>query len=146
MHRFGKAERISSTSKFVTPSPDAYQRIIANYDKKGLNKDSCTFGMKTLKFCQLNNNPGPGAHYIENINQKGLGFTVGKGPRSSQCSKLYTDQYYDTPNIFSGPRIGFGSEKRIAEFKKSKLPGPGSYNLQSSVGDIPTYLLKANNI
>lgn len=59
-----------------------------------------------MKFYQPNNNPGPGAHYIENLPQRSSAFSIGKGPRSSQGGKFYTEQYYDTPNIYTAPKIG----------------------------------------
>lgn len=59
-----------------------------------------------MKFYQPNNNPGPGAHYIENMPSRSSAFTIGRGPRTSQGGKSYTDQYYDISNIYQGPKIG----------------------------------------
>jgi len=37
----------------------------------------------------------------------------------------------------------FGSEEKKTKIIKSKFPGPSSYSIRNTVGDIPDYLLKA---
>jgi len=145
---FGKAQRGELAQKTFTPGPDAYQRIETDWRKKrdaaAMGKETCTFGMKTMRFFQANNNPGPGT-YSGEAYPNGPYFSVGKGPRSGQENLVYTDKYYDAPNIFSAPKIGFGNEKKQTETKKSKYPGPGTYNIPNTVGEIPAYLLKAES-
>eukprot|EP01022_Parablepharisma_sp_SALTPOND_P004840 TRINITY_DN121097_c0_g1_i1.p1 TRINITY_DN121097_c0_g1~~TRINITY_DN121097_c0_g1_i1.p1 ORF type:complete len:544 (+),score=34.02 TRINITY_DN121097_c0_g1_i1:1336-2967(+) len=145
---FGKAQRGELAIKTITPGPDAYQRIETDWRKKQdestMGKESCTFGMKTMKFFQPNTNPGPG-NYAADMIPNGPYYSVGKGPRSGQEFPIYTDNYYDAPNILPGPTITFGGERKQTETKKSKYPGPGTYNIPSTIGEIPTYLLKAES-
>lgn len=37
------------------------------------------------------------------------------------------------------PKYGFGSSTRDGQMKKLNVPGPGSYKLKSSIGDVPDY-------
>ncbi len=146
--RFGKGLRGETTSKFETPGPDQYQRIETDWRKKRDNatigKESCTFGMKTMKFFQLNNNPGPGAHMVELVGPMGIAYSVGHGLRAGQEHPLYTDKYYDpAAGLIPAPAITFGTERKQTETKKSKFPGPGTYNVTiGRVGDVPAYLMK----
>jgi hypothetical protein len=54
---------------------------------------------------------------------------------------MYTDKYYLPKNLFTGLSIGFTNEVRETEGKKSKYPGPGTYDIPDTVGIIPEYLL-----
>ena len=40
----------------------------------------------------------------------------------------------------SAPKYGFGSSTR-GELKKINVPGPGTYKIRSSIGDVPDYAL-----
>ena len=40
----------------------------------------------------------------------------------------------------SAPKYRFGSSTR-EELKKMNVPGPGSYKIRSSIGDVPDYAL-----
>ena len=42
---------------------------------------------------------------------------------------------------FDGHKTSFGKEGKKTEIKKTYAPGPGSYNLPGTVGNIPKYLL-----
>ncbi len=112
--------------------------------------DRCTFGMKTMKFYELNKNPGPGAHNYELPVNTGPRCAIGRARRTTHNKTFYTDQYYDAPCILAATKItyasvlmlihSFGNEQRSSELKKSKYPGPGSYNIASTVG----YLAKTH--
>ena len=105
--RFGSAQRGQVNSKLITPGPDAYQIVKADWQKAenpAIGREPCTIGMKTMKFFQLNDNPGPGSHEFDYASVNGPYFSVGKGPRSSQERPLYTDKYYD-PKLDTGPLI-----------------------------------------
>ena len=39
----------------------------------------------------------------------------------------------------SAPNYGFGSSTRDKGFKKLNVPGPGSYMLKATVGNVPEY-------
>ena len=127
----------------MTPAPTAYQNNpVETRKKKEEVKERCTFGMKTLRFFNPNKNPGPGTHNPEFVATSGLFFSVGKGSRSNQVLPIYTDRFYDVQNIFPGGKIGFGSEKKQKEMKKSRFPGPGTYNISGLLGDLPAYASK----
>jgi hypothetical protein len=40
-----------------------------------------------------------------------------------------------------GPQVGFGTARKSNKLEKSYDPGPGSYLLPGTVGNIPKYLL-----
>jgi hypothetical protein len=40
----------------------------------------------------------------------------------------------------------FGTEKKKTKIRKTLDPGPGSYDLPSSVGHIPKYLMTSNAV
>jgi hypothetical protein len=46
----------------------------------------------------------------------------------------------------TGPAISFGTEKKKTKIKKTYAPGPGSYNLPGTVGNIPRYLYNAGAV
>jgi len=86
--------------------------------------------------------PGPGA-YNPSVNLvKENGPAIGMG--SSNRHDLYASKsnpgpgQYDTRGNIAGPKWGFGSEMR-GKNHKSAVPGPGSYNLPTTVGDVPKY-------
>ena len=43
-------------------------------------------------------------------------------------------------NKRDSPKYGFGSSNRDA-LKRLNVPGPGSYKLKSSIGDVPEYAM-----
>eukprot|EP00831_Metopus_contortus_P043733 TRINITY_DN3509_c0_g1_i4.p1 TRINITY_DN3509_c0_g1~~TRINITY_DN3509_c0_g1_i4.p1 ORF type:complete len:271 (-),score=23.67 TRINITY_DN3509_c0_g1_i4:13-825(-) len=143
---FGKGPRSEVAPKTITPAPNAYQsgykESLPSTDPDQFAKESCTFGMKTIKCFQSNNNPGPGAHYYDPPLSTGPQYSFGTGHRSHMENKTFTDQYYKPSTMFSGPHATFGQDPRSSDFGKSKYPGPGSYNLPNYVGEIPKYLLK----
>ena len=54
----------------------------------------------------------------------------------------YTDRIYDTVNLYEGPKIKFSTCERNITLKKTKLPGPGSYETVQYIGKLPKYALK----
>ena len=73
-------------------------------ETSAIGREPCTFGMKTMKFFQPNDNPGPGTHEHDYATVGGPFYSVGKGPRSNQEKTVYTDKYYD-PLLPSGPMV-----------------------------------------
>eukprot|EP00826_Nyctotherus_ovalis_P030302 TRINITY_DN2413_c0_g1_i5.p1 TRINITY_DN2413_c0_g1~~TRINITY_DN2413_c0_g1_i5.p1 ORF type:complete len:362 (-),score=83.48 TRINITY_DN2413_c0_g1_i5:147-1232(-) len=146
---FGKALRSELAAKTVGPGPDAYQRIDTGYQQSrnstAMNKESCTFGIKTMKFFQTNKNPGPNA-YFYNTTSNGFSYSIGKALRKGYQAPTYNEKYYDVKDLYSGPRVAIGSEKREYAVGKSKYPGPGTYNIPGSVGVIPSYLLNSQGL
>ena len=142
---FGKSLRKDFAPKFVTPGPDEYQKISHDKQKDKVNettdKESCKFGIKTAKLSFVNKNPGPGTYYIKDSTYDGLYYSVGKALRGNYGNTYYADRFYNTRNLFTSPIISFTTEVRRIELKKSKYPGPGTYNVPDTVGIIPEYLL-----
>ena len=147
---FSKASRGEPPAKLITPGPDAYQDIeadwITNRSNTAFDKESCKFGMKTGKFYQTNKNPGPGSYEYYYPFYNGLYYSFGKGPRGDQGNICYTDKYYDLNDIYKKPGISFPCDLKESEFKKSKYPGPGTYNIPDTVGIIPEYLLNGRKV
>ncbi len=50
---------------------------------------------------------------------------------------------YNTRGRFEGPKVGFGTQGKQTRIKKTFEPGPGSYDLPTSVGHLPKYLVTA---
>lgn len=141
---FGKALRSELAAKAFGPGPDAYQRIDTGCQQSrnstAMNKESCTFGVKTMKFFQTNKNPGPNAYFCSTA-WNGFSYSIGKAQRKGHQAPVYSEKYYDVKNMYSGPTVAIGSEKREYAVAKSKYPGPGTYNIPGSVGVVPSYLL-----
>ena len=53
---------------------------------------------------------------------------------------------YEIAGQFDGSAIGFGTEKKKTRVRKTYAPGPGSYNLPGTVGNIPRYLMTAGSV
>lgn len=47
---------------------------------------------------------------------------------------------------FDGKRTSFGKEQKKNKIKKTYQPGPGSYNLPGTVGNIPKYMKLSKHI
>ena len=146
LETFGKAQRDGLVSKSITPGPDSYHIDTSCYWKRGLLNGSncCTFGVKSSDLFKVANIPGPGAYGKDTCNEE-IGYTIGKALRQPPETAMYTDMYYDQPNIYPSPRISFGVEKKTDKLKLSKYPGPGSYNIPDTVGKIPKYLINPIN-
>ena len=136
--------RAELAPKLVTPGPDAYQRIEIKERIKGedsnMGNEACTFGMKTMKFFRPNKNPAPNAYFYD-ASSDGLAYSIGRAQRAGYQDPIYTDKYYEPKNMFPGPKISIGNERREYQVKKSKYPGPGTYNIPDTVGVIPAYLM-----
>lgn len=60
----------------------------------------------------------------------------GPGQYETDGSRIYGPGY----------QYGFGTEFKSTEIKKTFEPGPGSYDLPTTVGHIPKYLLLGNTV
>lgn len=143
MNRFGKSLRSSSEKKLITPGPSEYQLIDLSNNREQKEREFCTFGGKTMRISHSTNAVGPGSYDPCIMPSNSPEISIGKAKRIGIAKKLYTAQIYDVPDIFGAPKIGFTMDKKVEEFKKGRFPGPGSYNIPSSVGEIPSYLIKA---
>ena len=53
---------------------------------------------------------------------------------------------YEHSGRHEGPQSSFGTEKKKTRVRKTYAPGPGSYNLPGTVGNIPRYLMTAGSV
>ena len=143
---FGTSVRSDVAPKIITPGPDAYQRIDTDWEQSrkstGVDKERCTFGVKTMKFFQTNKNPAPNAYAYEHTTS-GFAYSIGKAQRKGCQVPIYNENYYNIKNLYPGPIVTIGNEKREYITTKPKYPGPGTYNIPGTVGVIPSYLVKA---
>lgn len=146
---FGKSLRSELAAKTVTPGPDAYQRMDNDWQQSHksveMNRETCTFGVKTMKFFQKNKNPAPNTYVYETASN-GFSYSIGKANRKGYQAPIYNENYYDTKNLYPGPSVTIGNEKREYTTTKSKYPGPGTYNVPGTVGVIPAYLLQSEEV
>jgi len=62
----------------------------------------------------------------------------GKGSTSTLPGPGAYEQH--VANLAAAPKYGFGSETREAKLaRKLSVPGPGSYKLKATIGDVPDY-------
>ena len=131
MDTFTRAEREPLSPTTNTPGPGSYIKVNTewqNDSKLLVNKDSCTFGMRSGKLTTLNNNPGPGKYY-DPLVPKGLYYSIGRSKREDLYQIPYCDNYYATKDRYPNYSSRFGTEKRDMEIQKSDYPGPGSYEI-----------------
>ena len=110
--RFGKAlrDREPQEDDWVGPGPDAYQSNVVPEKQKHRGKryrDQCSFGLKTQKFYQPNDNPSPATYFLETGTQKGVSISIPKSHRPSQESPVYTDKLYSIPDLNTSPRVQY---------------------------------------
>jgi len=81
-------------------------------------------------------------------NLQGHAHVIGTGQRSDLgVGKAYLAPgpgQYNVRAKNDGKKVTFGSERKKNKIKKGYNPGPGSYNLPGTVGNIPRYMLIAN--
>jgi Sperm-tail PG-rich repeat len=87
--------------------------------------------------------PGPGKYdpKIVTVKEKSPSWVLGKSDKTGNSKNVTAvpgPGAYLNPVSASGPKWGFGSGKRVKP-ATSKVPGPGSYEIKSTVGAIPSY-------
>ena len=137
---------IDVAKKMITPGPDNYD-IKSEFDKI-VEKPKFSFQTKP-KGGKLNDVPGPG-EYETDMRPNAMGnqmHVFGTGKRSDLgVGKAYLQPgpgQYDIRTKHDGPKVGFGSERKKTKVKKTYDPGPGSYDLPGTVGNIPKHLQNA---
>eukprot|EP00826_Nyctotherus_ovalis_P019038 TRINITY_DN157_c0_g2_i1.p1 TRINITY_DN157_c0_g2~~TRINITY_DN157_c0_g2_i1.p1 ORF type:complete len:468 (-),score=82.68 TRINITY_DN157_c0_g2_i1:127-1530(-) len=117
-------------------------------EKKKTVLEVCTFGARPKKYIDTSPTPAPNAYSTDYLTASTRGAVLSRTGHTSLQQKYYSDKFYDTVDIYKGPAISFGSEKKDVTIRKTDLPGPGSYNTISYVGRVPEYAYatsKSNN-
>ncbi|OMJ89849.1 hypothetical protein SteCoe_7931 [Stentor coeruleus] len=135
---FPKAERVGITTKTIVPGPGVYE-----IKSKGVEGPSYSFRPK-LRVKEVYPVPGPG-NYNPNsstVKEKSPSWGLGKSEKIDGTSK---DRSFPGPGTYlafstlAGPKWGFGSSKR-GWLVEGASPGPGTYEVKSSIGATPTYV------
>jgi hypothetical protein len=138
---FGTSSRNPLSKISQTPGP-------GEYTSKN-SKSTPAFSMRPkTPVIKKSEGPGPGAY---NMTSK-LGdckWTIGKEQRRneqalSKTMNLPGPGQYDVRKGMQGPKWGFGSAARNGD-KKNMNPGPGTYGLYSTIGNLPSYAKKSIN-
>jgi hypothetical protein len=140
----GRGVRDPISSKFDTPGPNAY-----NIADEGKGQFRFHMGMRTnYKANRGQDAPGPGEYLRDLYEQIGPTHLIGTGQRSDLgVGKAYLAPgpgQYNVRGKNEGPEIKFGNEVKSTKIKKTYEPGPGTYDLPSTVGNIPRYLRLKN--
>jgi hypothetical protein len=139
-YSIGKGVRDPVSSKFETPGPNAY-----NVSEEAKKNYRFHMGMRTTyKANKGQDAPGPGEYLTDLYEQIGPTHLIGTGQRSDLgVGKAYLAPgpgQYNVRGKVDGPEIRFGNEVKSNKIKKTYEPGPGSYDLPGTVGNIPRYL------
>ena len=127
---------------FRSPGPGEYNNICIRDIRNVKSHNDCTFGNKQTK-TELSMTPGPGNYFPEIAERVMHKFAMCKANRGHSGNTSYTDQYYNSVDLYKGPSIKFGLGKRESEIKKSRIPGPGSYEPISYIGQLPEYATRS---
>jgi hypothetical protein len=84
------------------------------------------------------------------MNQPNLAYVIGTSVRSDLGvgkQHLYPGPGdYEVDDTMQGPYVGFGTEEKKTKIKKTFAPGPSSYQINPTVGNIPVYLKEGQNV
>lgn len=134
---FGTSARTSIFNAQATPGPGSYNtQRIQNAPAYSIRPRTCTV--------RADVSPGPG-QYNPRISYSEAKWTIGKEAKGI-FSSLYKSSsslgpgYYNL-RLDSGPKWTFGTAVR-GKHEKNGNPGPGSYNLYSSLSNLPSYARK----
>ena len=141
--RFGTDSRKGLAQTTLSPGPGGY-----NIDSPDFNGSKSRFyiGNKLPALKGNTNVPGAGAYNPEpeKLKKKLPAFSMAQKLGSSLTSSGNIAPGAGTYDISlnnknASPRFGFGTSKRAPPAKATDGPGPGSYRLPSTVGDVPNY-------
>ena len=139
---FGSAKRPPLNDVNDTPGPGAY------YAEARVVKDSPSYSMRprTAKSRQ-SGGPGPG-QYNPSASCTQFKWTMGKEEKgfdltNKNGASVPGPGLYNTVKGLGGPKWSFGTEQRSHDHKSSN-PGPGAYNIFSSISNLPRYAIKTS--
>jgi hypothetical protein len=139
--RIGTSVRSPINISGTTPGPGTYEHPtkVGEGPKFVMNpKREDVASMQHTRYV-----PGPGAYSptVSLTNIKTPGVRIGTSNRSD----LYDTKanpgpgQYDVRGRVTGPKWGFGSDSRGKDYT-SYVPGPGTYEQKSKIGDVPAYV------
>ena len=140
--RFGKAVRQSLSNKSSTPGPGIYET-------KSFTSEGPSFSFRPkLVLNSKNFVPGPGKYSPSSslVKEKSPSWPQAKDEKGKNINAKKSSPgpgTYSNVSTLSGPKWGFGNEIR-GKMLMSKVPGPGSYDIRSSIGMPPNYITLAN--
>ena len=147
--KFGTSTRDDLKQKFFTPGPNLY--TLKNDFEQALEKPKFHMGIKAGARTNKNlDMPGPGEYETDVIplHHQNVAHVIGTSVRSDlgvgKAHLFPGPGEYETRAKLDGPKVGFGTQMKSTKIKKTFEPGPGSYDLPTSVGHIPKYLLMAS--
>ena len=135
---FGSSVRPPLCNIVFTPGPGQYE-----WPK---TKDGPAFSMRP-RTANIRGDayPGPG-HYNPGVSTSEVKWSIGKEQKGldyglSKSVSMPGPGFYKTTSTLAGPKWGFGSSTRNKN-DKYITPGPGAYNLYSSISNLPSYVLQ----
>ena len=137
-------------SNFFAPAPTTYE-LLGDFEKAKANP-KFHMGIKVAGG-RGNKNfdmPGPGEYEtdVAPINNQNLNHIIGTSLRSDLgVGRTYMfpgPGEYETRSKVEGPHVGFGTEMKKNKLKKTFEPGPGSYEIQDTIGRLPKHVLMAS--
>lgn len=136
---FGSSKRPPLSDINDTPGPGEY------FIHKGKDAPAYTMRPKTATN-KKEFGPGPG-HYNPSASCTQFKWTIGKEKKEmdfgNYSNKVPGPGVYNTMKGLGGPKWTFGTQPRTVKNKVDN-PGPGSYNLYSSISNLPRYAVKAS--
>ena len=125
-----------------------------SYISKSFIGEGPKIGMKARNYEKNNHtsvSPGPGSYQpnISVVIKKPPMVGLGHGKRgdiANDDNKSFVPGpgHYPIKGSQEGPKFGFGTGKREAA-KISNVPGPGRYNIPSTVGELPAHEKSKHN-
>ena len=135
--RFGTGERDGDNRKTTVPGP-------GNYAVKTSIGEGPSYSLRgKVKADALPDNPGPGAysHNPAAVQERSpqVSFSrEGKGDTRNHSVDSTGPGMYYSPKQAAGVKWSFGQEKK-GTVVKAEGPGPGAYELKSTIADLPGY-------
>lgn len=134
---FGSSTREGFYSTDRSPGP-------GHYDVK-VTKESPSYSIRPrTATTRKKDTPGPG-QYNPSVSYYEYKWSIGKEQKGlnyslSKSASVPGPGYYDVSKGLGGPKWGFGTSTRDKN-KKDPNPGPGAYNLFSTISNLPNYAL-----
>jgi hypothetical protein len=136
-------------SNFFAPAPTTYD-LLGQFEKA---KQNPKFHMGIKVGARANKNfdqPGPGEYEtdVAPLNNTNVAHIVGTSLRSDlgvgKAHLFPGPGEYEVRPKLDGPMVAFGTEMKKNKLKKTFEPGPGTYEVPSTIGHLPKHVLMAS--